>query len=100
VRIFRDGSVKYGHPDGLTDAELVATIREFLSRTWPDELVDASDVANILVAELERHGAIKAVDDLCSLVRLEAAAAGVRVSKNHRVVERESGSRLRPAGKV
>ena len=60
-----------------TDNELVVTIREILRLIPPGEVADTLDIANAIVAEVEERGDRRAVEDVRSLIRLEAAAIGV-----------------------
>jgi hypothetical protein len=63
-----------------TDNELVLTIREILRMVPPDEAADTLDIANAIVAEFEKRGdRTRAVEDIRSLIRLEAAAIGVSI---------------------
>jgi hypothetical protein len=62
-----------------TDNDLVVTIREILRRIAPNGVADTLAVASELVAEFERLGDVRAIDDVRSLIRLEAAVIGVSV---------------------
>jgi hypothetical protein len=62
-----------------TDNELVLTIREILRMIPPGEAADTLDMANAIVAEFEAMGDRRAVEDVRSLIRLEAAAVGVSI---------------------
>ncbi len=45
----------------------------------PGGVADTLDIADALVAEFERWGDTRAIEDVRSLIRLEAAAMGVSV---------------------
>ena len=62
-----------------TDNELILTIREILRHMPPGGVADTLDIADALVAEFERWGDTRAIEDVRSLIRLEAAAMGVSV---------------------
>ena len=62
-----------------TDNELVVTIREILRLIPTGEVADTLDIANAIVAEFEERGDRRAVEDVRSLIRLEAAAIGVTI---------------------
>jgi hypothetical protein len=56
------------------DNELVLTIREIPRMIPPGETADTLDIANAVAAEFEERGDRRAVEDVRSLIRLEAAA--------------------------
>jgi hypothetical protein len=60
-----------------TDNDLVLTIREILRQAPPEGVADTLAMASALVAEFERLGDVRAIDDVRALIRLEAAAMGV-----------------------
>jgi hypothetical protein len=63
-----------------TDKELVLTIREILTMIPPSGAADTLDIANAIVAEFERRDdKRRSIEDIRSLIRLEASAIGVSV---------------------
>ena len=62
-----------------TDNELVLTIREILRQIPPGKVADTLDIAATLVAECEKLGDMRSVEDIRSTIRLEAAAIGVSI---------------------
>jgi hypothetical protein len=62
-----------------TDNDLVLTIREILRLIPWGETADTLDIANTIVAEFEAQGDHRSVEDVRSLIRLEAAAIGTGV---------------------
>jgi hypothetical protein len=62
-----------------TDNELVLTIREILRQIPPGEVADTLDIATALVSEFEKLGDRRSVEDVRSLIRVEAAAIGVGI---------------------
>jgi hypothetical protein len=64
-----------------TDNELVLTIREVLRRLPPGSAANTLDIASVLVTEFEKRGDRgRSIEDVRSLIRLEAAAIGVDVA--------------------
>jgi hypothetical protein len=62
-----------------SDQEMVEMIRESLRRAQSTDIIDTLDLANAIVAAFERRGEKHALNDVQSLIRLEAAAMGVSV---------------------
>jgi hypothetical protein len=62
-----------------TDNDLVLTIREILRQIPPGGTADTLDIAKTIVAEFEARGDRRSVEDVRSLIRLDAAAIGVGV---------------------
>jgi hypothetical protein len=53
--------------------------REPLRRAQPTDIIKTLDLANAIVAAFERRGEKRAVNNVCSLIRLEAAALSISV---------------------
>ena len=62
-----------------TDNELILTIREMLLLYPPGSTADTLDIAIAIVAEFERLGDRRSIDDVRSIVRLEADAMRVSI---------------------
>ena len=62
-----------------TDNELVLTIRKVLGAIPPGGIADTLDIANALVAECEKLGDRRTVEDVRATIRLEAAAMEVSI---------------------